>query len=84
VLFITIDKNLPNWFDALSVLIQIVEVILISVLVVQAFTWWSLKLELAVAMGVSALVGPTYDIYKSVKGEIERRITKRRERVLNP
>lgn len=84
VLFFAIDKKLPQWFDALSVLIQLIEVILISVLVVQAFALWSLKLELAVAMGVSALVGPTYDIYKSVKGEIERWLTKRRERVLNP
>jgi CHASE2 domain-containing sensor protein len=84
VLFSTIDTKLPNWFDALSVLIQLFEVILISVLVVQAFAWWSLKLELAVAMGVSALVGPTYDIYKSVKGEISRRLTKRRDRVLIP
>lgn len=82
-LFILIDVKLPHWFDALSVLIQLTEVILISVLVVQAFALWSLKLELAVAMGVSALVGPTYDIYKSVKGEIERWLTKRRERVLN-
>lgn len=82
-LFILIDNKLPHWFDALSVLIQLTEVILISVLVVQAFALWSLKLELAVAMGVSALVGPTYDIYKSIKGEIERWLTKRRERVLS-
>jgi hypothetical protein len=80
-LFILIDDKLPHWFDALSVAIQLLEVILISVLVVQAFAVWSLKLELAVAMGVSALVGPTYDIYKSVKGEIQRGITRRRERV---
>lgn len=82
VLFFIIDDRLPHWFDALSVLIQLLLVILISVLVVQAFAWWSLKLELAVAMGVSALVGPTYDIYKSVKGEIGRWITKRQKRVL--
>lgn len=83
-LFILIDNNLPQWFDALSFLIQLFEVLLISMLIVFAFTWWNLKLELTVAIGVSALVGPVYDIFKSVKGEIDRRLTRRRERVLNP
>jgi len=81
-LFILIDTNLPDWFDALSVLIQLVEVLIISFLMIYAFAEWSLKLELSVAIGVSALVGPCYDIFKSIKGEINRRITKRRERVL--
>lgn len=81
-LFILIDTNLPHWFDALSVLIQLVEVLIISFLMIYAFAEWSLKLELTVAIGVSALVGPCYDIFKSIQGEIKRRITKRRERVL--
>ncbi len=81
-LFILIDEKLPHWFDALSVIIQLVELLLISVLMVQAFAKWSLKLELAVAIGVSALVGPTYDIYKSIKGEIERWRARRRQKAL--
>ncbi len=81
-LFILIDDKLPHWFDALSVIIQLAEVLLISALMVQAFASWSLKLELAVAIGVSALVGPTYDIYKSIKGEIERGIARRQQRAL--
>lgn len=81
-LFILIDTKLPYWFDALSVLIQLVEVLIISFLMIYAFAEWSLKLELSVAIGVSALVGPCYDIFKSVQGEIDRRITKRRERAL--
>lgn len=82
VLFIIIDEKLPNWFDAMSVLIQLLEVIIISFLIIYAFAEWSLKLELSVAIGVSALVGPCYDIFKSVKGEIGRWLTKRRERAL--
>lgn len=45
-LFILIDRRLPAWFDALSVVIQLVEVLLISVFIIQAFTWWNLKLDL--------------------------------------
>jgi len=81
-LFVLIDTRLPNWFDALSVIIQLLEVLIISFLMIYAFAEWSLKLELSVAIGVSALVGPCYDIFKSVKGEIDRRITKRRQEAL--
>ena len=83
-LFILIDRRLPAWFDALSVVIQLVEVLLISVFIIQAFTWWNLKLDLTVAIGVSALVGPCYDIYKSFQNEINKRLTKRKEQVLTP
>ncbi len=81
-LFIWIDANLPMWFDAFSVLIQLAEILAISLFVIYAFNWWSLKLDLTLALAVSALVGPSYDIFKSVQNEINRRITKRRERVL--
>jgi CHASE2 domain-containing sensor protein len=80
-LFIYIDKNLPTWFDALSFVIQVTELLLISALIVFAFYWWSLKLELAIALGVSALVGPCYDIFKSFQNEYNKRFTKSREPV---
>ncbi len=81
-LFLVIDARLPMWFDAMSVMIQLLELLLISSLIIYAFVAWSLKLELSVAIGVSALVGPCYDIFKSMKGEIERRLAKRREKQL--
>jgi glucan phosphoethanolaminetransferase (alkaline phosphatase superfamily) len=81
-LFILIDKKLPTWFDALSVLIQLIELLLISLFIIQAFALWNLKLDLTVAIGVSALVGPCYDIFKSFQNEINRRLTKRKEQVL--
>ena len=83
-LFIWIDQTLPQWFDALSVIIQLIELLLISVFIIQAFTWWNLKLDLSTAIGVSALVGPCYDIFKSFQNEINRRLTKKREKVLTP
>ncbi len=81
-LFIWIDRNLPVWFDALSVTIQLVELLIISSFIIFAFASWNLKLDLTVAIGVSALVGPCYDIFKSFQNEINRRLTKRREQVL--
>ncbi|MBL7865175.1 MAG: CHASE2 domain-containing protein [Cyclobacteriaceae bacterium] len=81
-LFIYIDSKLPMWFDALSVIIQLIEVLIISTIIIYAFAEWSLKLELSVAIGISALVGPCYDIFKSVQNEVNRRLTKRRQDVL--
>lgn len=79
-LFIWIDQNLPMWFDALSVIIQLVELLIISAIIIYAFVSWSLKLDLTVAVGVAALVGPSYDIFKSLQIELNRRLTKRRWR----
>lgn len=81
-LFIVIDAKLPMWFDALSVLIQIFLLLVISLLTIEAFALKSLKLDLTGFMAASALVGPCYDIFKSFQNEINRRLTKRRERVL--
>jgi CHASE2 domain-containing sensor protein len=80
-LFAWIDKHLPIWYDALSVIIQIIQIILITILIVLAFAYWNLKLELSLTLLAAALVGPCYDIFKSVQNEIEHRLTKRKELV---
>lgn len=82
-LFFVIDDKLPSWFDALSVLIQIAQILVVSGLVVYGFARFDLKLDLSLTIAASALVGPCYDIFKSVKNEIGNRLTKRRERVLS-
>ena len=81
-LFVRIDQSLPMWFDALSVFIQLLEVLIISSLVIYAFYKWSWKLDLTIAIGVSALVGPCYDIFKSLQNEVNRRLAIRRENFL--
>lgn len=82
-LFIVIDEKLPIWYDALSVIIQVIQILLISGLVVYAFATYTVKLDLSICLAVSALVGPCYDILKPVQNIIETRLTKRRERVLS-
>ena len=80
-LFIRIDQVLPSWFDALSVIIQLIELLVISSVIIYAFVSWSVKLDMSIAIGVSALVGPCYDIFKSLQNEINNRLTKRRQKV---
>ncbi len=83
-LFIFIDRKLPIWFDALSVIIQLTELLIIISFIIFAFASWSLKLDLSVALAVSAFVGPCYDIFKSFQNEIDRRLTKGKPQVSTP
>lgn len=82
-LFIVVDERLPIWYDALSVLIQVAQLILISGLVVFCFASYTVKLDLSLSLVVIALVGPCYDILKPVQTIIENRLTKRKDRVLS-
>ena len=81
-LFKTIDEKLPIWYDALSVFIQVLQIIFISVVVVWSFAWFNIKMDLTLSMAVCALVGPCYDLLKPLQNVYERWLTKRRERVL--
>ena len=81
-LFKVIDDKLPIWYDALSVIVQIVQILLISGLVVWIFLISSVKLDLTLSMAVIALVGPCYDLLKPLQTITENWLTKRRERVL--
>ncbi|HCW09317.1 MAG TPA: hypothetical protein DGG95_18330, partial [Cytophagales bacterium] len=82
-LFKVIDDKLPIWYDGLSVVLQIVQIILISIVVVYAFVWFSFKADLTIAMAVIALVGPCYDFLKPVQAILEERLTKRRQQALS-
>jgi len=86
-LFIIIDRNLPAWFDTLSVTIQVIQILAISGLIVYFFAYFTFKLDLSITLGVSALVGPCYDIYKGFQNQItiwqyKRRLTKTESEVL--
>jgi CHASE2 domain-containing sensor protein len=77
-LFIVIDNKLPMWFDTISVIIQVFQILITSGLIVFAFATWSLKLELGLTLGASALVGPCYDIYKGFQNQVNEWIAKRK------
>jgi CHASE2 domain-containing sensor protein len=82
ILFIIIDEKLPIWYDALSVIIQLVQLAIIMAIVVYVFAESSLKLDLSLTFVATALVGPCYDIFKSVQNQMELWLTKRKNKVL--
>jgi len=82
-LFMKIDEKLPIWYDALSVIIQIILIAILMLIIIYVFASYSIKLELDLSIAILALVGPCYDIFKSLQNEVTKRLTKRRARVLN-
>jgi CHASE2 domain-containing sensor protein len=82
LLFSVIDRKLPIWFDALSVVLQIIQILLVSLLVVYFMVWLTVKLDLSLTLGVLAVVGPCFDLFKSFEREVEKRFTKPNEPVL--
>jgi len=82
-LFIIIEKELPLWFDALSVLIQVILLLTVSGLIVYCFATFTFKLDLTLTLAASALVGPSYDIYKGFQNQFHKwRLTKKPLEVL--
>lgn len=82
LLFIVIDKRLPNWFDALSFAIQIFQILAISFLMVMAFAFYSVKLSLGLTQAALALVGMAYDIFKGFENQGTKWFTKQPPQVL--
>ena len=80
-LFKVMDERLPIWYDALSVITQIVMIVIFSLIVVYSFVWFTFKADLTISMAVTALVGPCYDFLKPVQNIIEARIARRKERL---
>ena len=67
MLFSWVDKKFPVLFDGFSVVLQLVQIILVSSLVVMVFASYSIKMDLTLTIGILAMVGPCFDISKSVE-----------------
>lgn len=77
LLFNCIDSRFPYLFDGLSVILQVLQIVIVSAIVVFVFNSFQYKLELSLSIGVLALVGPCYDICKSIESTWHRRFRKR-------
>lgn len=75
LLFTWIDHRYPVWFDGLSAVLQLVQILLVSMIIVFVFSWINLKLELSVTIAALALIGPCFDIYKSLENTVLKRLT---------
>jgi CHASE2 domain-containing sensor protein len=63
VLFSIITRRMPVWFDSLSLLVQVIQVVILGYLMVQVPAWSNFKLNLTVSMAAVALVGTCFELY---------------------
>lgn len=82
LLFSWCDRKWPLLYDGLSVVLQIIQIIIISLIIVYCFAYFSLKLELTLTIAAVALIGPCFDIYKSAENSIANRLTTKQKEVL--
>lgn len=82
LLFYWMEKQFPLLYDGLSVIVQLIEIIIVSGLVVYFFATFNYKLELSLTIGALALVGPCFDIYKGVENTLIESLTRKARKVL--
>lgn len=81
LLFNWMDRNFPALYDGLSVVIQIIEIVIVSLFIIYVFGRFNLKLDLTLTIAALALIGPCFDVYKSVENMIIEKLTQRRQKV---
>jgi CHASE2 domain-containing sensor protein len=89
-LFSLINRHIPLWFDGITVLVQLIQIILLTFLMIYLFNWLDFKLNLTITLAVTALVGTCFEIYFNVVKRVAQRIkasrlfTKKENEVLTP
>ncbi len=87
-LFWLIYQRIPDWFDGISVVLQLIQIILLSFLMIYFFNWYSFKLNLTITLVALALVGTCFELYVGVGLKVyeivrnSRWLTKRKAKVL--
>jgi CHASE2 domain-containing sensor protein len=89
-LFSLIHHRIPKWFDILTILLQLFQIVLLTFSMMYIFSVANFKLNLTLTLAIMALVGTCYEIYESVVKTLiqtiraRRLFTKRKKRVLTP
>jgi len=65
-LFSLVNTNLPLWYDGITKLVQLIQLLLYTVLMVLIFDWFTFKLNITLTLAAVALVGDVYEIYLTV------------------
>ena len=65
-LFSLIHDRIPKWYDTLTIILQLLEIVLITFTMMYVFSWIDFKLNLTLTLAALAFVGTCYEIYESV------------------
>lgn len=86
-LFFYINDKFPVWFDSVSLILQVLQIVLLMGFTVWFFAESTFKLDLTITLAAIALAGPTFEFYDNVVTSLvriwkNRRLTNRTEEVL--
>lgn len=65
-LFSIIHTRFPLWYDGITKLLQLIQLLLYTVLMVVIFSAYHFKLNITITLAAVALVGDAFEIYMSV------------------
>jgi CHASE2 domain-containing sensor protein len=85
--FFYINEKIPVWFDSVSLLIQVLQILLLMFAVVLIFAKYTFKLDITLTLLTIALAGPCFAFYDNVLTTLvrnwrDKRLTNRKEEVL--
>ncbi len=69
-LFFYITQKIPLWFDGISIVMQLFQIIILLLLMVYFFHWFHIKLNLTATLGALAVVGTGFELYNSLVKQI--------------
>jgi CHASE2 domain-containing sensor protein len=65
-LFSVINTHLPLYYDGITKLLQLIQLLAYSTLMVLIFHWYTFKLDITITLAAVALVGDVFEVYMSV------------------
>ncbi len=88
-LFVVIMQRIPDWFDSISITLQLIQIVLFSFIMIYFFNWFNFKLNVTWTLAVVAVVGTSFELYygvfKTLFNKAKNRLfTSRRKEVLSP
>ncbi len=76
-LFSLIYIRMPDWYDGITKLIQIVELLILTLIMVEVFDIFSYKFDTTISLAAIALVGDSYEIYSGVIKNLYNKLKRR-------
>jgi CHASE2 domain-containing sensor protein len=87
-LFFVINRKIPLWYDGLSLLLQLIQIIACTIIMIYVFKLANFKLNLTYTLAALALVGTCFELYENVvkrlflSQKLRRLFTRKRKEVL--
>ena len=76
-LFSLINTHLPLYYDGITKLLQLIQLLAYSALMVVIFHWYTFKLDITITLAAVALVGDIFEVYMSVIKNLYLKIIRR-------